>query len=353
MHAMLRFICHFPFDSKNPLKVPKYLIKAGLDLKSYSGLDNGVGPDYSDPLLLNALQQFITRFGRRYDGDKRIAFIQTGLLGYWGEWHDLGNGTIPDSAKEKVLDWYALSFNKTKIQTRYPSSKARRNEFGLHDDSFAKQTLDGNANGGRKVGFYFWPSVVEKGMQNSWKVAPIGGETSAGLQSSIFGEGYLAGKFERQDFMLCVNRTHSTYIFHHAAFKDGGFSGSELAKALRAHASMGYNFHVPQISTQSRSDGKVDIHVTLTQVGVAPFYYPLSLSLNLKNCKARKKISISGANLLADQGKSKVFVFTGIRATSACLGDVSLSLESRYLYPGRPIKFAQGNGTLKFSLPLP
>jgi hypothetical protein len=116
---------------------------------------------------------------------------------------------------------------------------------------------------------------------------------------------------------------------------------------------MGYNFHVPQISIKSRSDGKVNIDVTLTQVGVAPFYYPLNLTLNLKNCTGMKRVSISGAHLLVNQGQSRVFVFQGIPATSACLGDLSLLLESNYLYPGRPIKFAQGNGALQFSLPPP
>jgi hypothetical protein len=36
-----------------------------------------------------------------------------------------------------------------------------------------------------------------------------------------------------------------------------------------------------------------------------------------------------------------------------CLSELSLSLESPFLYSNRPMKFAQGSGILEFSLPLP
>jgi hypothetical protein len=48
-----------------------------------------------------------------------------------------------------------------------------------------------------------------------------------------------------------------------------------------------------------------------------------------------------------------VFTFTGVPATEACLNALALTLESSYAYSARPIKFAQGNGTLSIRLPLP
>ena len=36
-----------------------------------------------DPIVLEALEQFIQRLGARYDGDERLGFLQAGLLGKW------------------------------------------------------------------------------------------------------------------------------------------------------------------------------------------------------------------------------------------------------------------------------
>ena len=68
--------------------VPRFLRDRNLTLHWYSDLlGGGVSPDYSEPMLLRALEQFVTALGARYDGDSRIAFITLGLLGFWGEFH--------------------------------------------------------------------------------------------------------------------------------------------------------------------------------------------------------------------------------------------------------------------------
>jgi hypothetical protein len=77
-HVIWRIFCHYPGQS---LRVPKYLIDAGIELVDTH--DAGESPQYDDPLLLEAFEHFIAAFGKRYDGHKSLAFIQLGLLGYW------------------------------------------------------------------------------------------------------------------------------------------------------------------------------------------------------------------------------------------------------------------------------
>jgi hypothetical protein len=100
MHAVWRVILDFPGQ---PLKVPQYLLDAGVEIRWYSG---GSSPYYGDPKLVEALQQFITYCGKRYDGDKRLGFIQAGLLGFWGEWHTGSNEFLPASTEESMISWY-------------------------------------------------------------------------------------------------------------------------------------------------------------------------------------------------------------------------------------------------------
>lgn len=72
-HVIPRIYCHYPGQ---PLAIPQYLLDAGIPII-------GESPQYDDPILLTALEQFIAAFGRRYDGHKSVAFVQLGLLGYW------------------------------------------------------------------------------------------------------------------------------------------------------------------------------------------------------------------------------------------------------------------------------
>jgi hypothetical protein len=140
-------------------------------------------------------------------------------------------------------------------------------------------------------------------------------------------------------------------MLHHNAFSGGGYSGAELSKFLSVQARMGYSFYVPQVAASLTAiSTQVDIAVTVTQIGVAPYYYPLSLGLS---CNGMSNKKVAGVESLIDQGSSGIFAFTGVPATSSCLGSISVTLESDFLYPERPMKFAQQNGMLVFSLPLP
>jgi hypothetical protein len=345
-HAVLRPIAQFP---GRPLKIPSYLYAAGIEMRETV---NGTMPYYGDPILLEAMQQFIASFGQRYDKDKRLAFLQAGLLGFWGEWHTFGNGgLLPDSVKELVVGWYTKAFPETKLQVRYPRPSVLAANWGFHDDSFAFQTLDGVYTGGHVAPSYFWPSVIKNGGADFWKRSVMGGETRPELQKEVFEPTYAARTFQKQSFMDCVNVTHTTYSMNHGAFRNGGYIGEELSNALFAHARMGYNFYVSQVAVKTSATAMtVDVDVTVTQIGVAPFYFDLSLVLE---CFVMTKQVVSGVETIIEAGAFKTFSFARVPATAQCLSALTLSLASSYAYTGRPVKFAQGNGTLVVSLPLP
>jgi hypothetical protein len=346
-HVIWRFFVHYPGQS---LRIPQYLLDGGLSLYDTT---SGKSPSYDDPMLLTAFQQFISALGKRYDGAKGLGFIQMGLLGFWGEWHTYPDtGLLSEASKNKVVQWFADAFSITPLQTRYPLASAYAAKMGYHDDSFAHSTLDGAANAGKVQSWFFWPSVIQKGQTDFWKYAPMGGETRPEIQGEVFEESYPAGTVEnKQDFMLCVETTHATYMFHHNAFKSSSpYSGKELENARRAHASMGYNFQITRVAVASGSvAGTATVDVTVQQVGVAPFYYPLSLALK---CQGAEKV-LDGVESLISRGDSRVFSFTGIPANSLCFDSVSFQLRSEYVHAGRPVLFAQGNGVVSLSLPLP
>ena len=150
--------------------------------------------------------------------------------------------------------------------------------------------------------------------------------------------------------MECVKTTHATYMLHSNAFRDDGYTGTELDNARFAHARMGYNYIITKIGAVSTSKTTIGVDVSIMQIGVAPFYYPLSLVLS---CPGAKKVVNGLENVLDDKNDEKLFRFDGIPIDVTCLRSMKLQLVSSFTYEQRPIKFAQGNGNVVFSLPAP
>jgi hypothetical protein len=137
------FITYPPYDSSLPLSILKS-IKLGpytFDGKA------AMGPFYNDTVLLDVIKNFIFTYAAKYDGDKRIAYIQPGLLGFWGEYHVLTNPFLPSWVKDNVTTWLKQAFKKTPLMIRYPSPTAKALNVGYHDDSWTFSTLDGDAEG--------------------------------------------------------------------------------------------------------------------------------------------------------------------------------------------------------------
>lgn len=119
---------------------------------------------------------------------------------------------------------------------------------------------------------------------------------------------------------------------------------------------MGYNFIVAgvDVAFSTTGAGTVVIDVKVAQIGIAPFYYPLSIILSCPDPLLSWPIVLPGVETLIDEGESKTFRFEGVPATARCLQSVNLRLHSKRTYRNRPIKFAQGTaGTVTFSIPMP
>lgn len=138
-------------------------------------------------------------------------------------------------------------------------------------------------------------------------------------------------------------------MLHQEAFNGEGLQGDELNKAKSDSARLGYNFEILQVAAyESLTNGTVDIGITVAQKGIAPFYYPLNIQLI---CPGYSKMQ-KGVETLIDLDDQKVFTFS-VPANEKCFQAFRVVLKSPMLYEGNPIKFAQGDGTVKFSVPMP
>jgi len=265
--------------------IPQYLLDAGLATNSYTDYGNNgksVSPDYENPLLRQALTNFIAALGARYDGDPRIGFITVGLLGFWGEWHTYPHTAWFASAgvQNEVLAAFTNAFHQTRLLVRYPDVTGSYNPatlpIGYHDDSFAYETIPGSS-------YYFLGRMATARETNKWRTQPIGGEVRPEVQGCMWDTTQTNCVPPGQGFDLCVDLTHASWMLNHGAFSPG-FTGDQKTLALAGSARLGYELYVSNaILVDASVSGSLRVDLQLRNTGVAPFYYDWPVQLGARN----------------------------------------------------------------------
>jgi hypothetical protein len=257
---------------------------------------NTVSPDYDDPDLLSAVENFIAAFGARYDGDARLGFVHAGIVGLWGEWHtwpydtDTSDGLpnyMPTDANGKdILQAYDDAFDTTKIEVRYPGSggsAADSLDIGYHDDSFcfregdplAGVTLPQSMGG---ASYSQLQRALDQGVENKWITSSMGGEVRPEIQTQAF-QYWPGGSGQVDNMKACIELEHATWKINE---QSANYSPSDpnVAAAVRL---MGYNLRATNAYYQNTVSGTARVGVQLVNDGVAPFYYPWTVKVGLKN----------------------------------------------------------------------
>jgi hypothetical protein len=294
-HFFVRFYLEWPGRTTG---VPQYLIADGLKMRAWTNTNTQPHPpaidhtpDYEDPRLRAALTNFIHALGRRYDGDPRLGFVGLGLLGTWGEWHNSPNDQwfASKTVQLEVMEAYEAVFNKTKLVARYP---AGTNDYryadngaraiGYHDDSFAWATVH---TGRRSDEWFFETRLRSAQALAKWRSQPIGGEVRPEVWKCLFDEPSCAPK--GQEFDRCLAVTHASWLCNEGAFRSQ-IQGAARERAIEAARRMGYELHVVSAAISPASPaGFLPIAITVTNTGVAPFYYDWPVELAALNSQAK------------------------------------------------------------------
>ena len=259
-----------------PSGVPDWLVREGVKRTAYTDYGGGLSPDYDNPALVAGLEKLIAALGRRYDTDPRIAFVQVGLLGFWGEGHtyprpELFAGT---ATQKRVLDAYRKAFPDKVVMARYPSERANAQPaLGFHDDYFPDDT-DSTAD------WHFLARLAAAGYTDRWRRAAFGGEmVPGGAEKWVAGDGF-------PHTMDMIAQGHFSWI--------GPYGPAQEAQtpALTAHSQvlvrrMGYEFTLREVRLPKRvtAGGRMVCLLRGRNQGVAPFYYPWPVELALLDAR--------------------------------------------------------------------
>jgi hypothetical protein len=334
-HSVVRVYIDYPSKESG---LPGYLAEE-VSCQTYEDFGGGCSPDYDHPLLVEAMVGLIEAMGSRYDADPRLGFLQVGLLGFWGEWHTWPHEDwFPTQETQMtVLNAYDAAFQTTQMQIRLPHANSLNLRMGFHDDSFAYSTIG-------DVSWFFVPILESVGGDSRWQEVAIGGELRPELQGWVFDEAYELSEYQ-QDFDECVQATHLTYLLNYSAFseKGTGYLGEELERAKAAALTLGYQFELAGATLSAtgllEDTVEVQVSVELSQTGVAPFYYPLTLTLHSEALGSTATSEDDLRSLLP--GDSQTVVFDLGRVSVDVLSQpIEVSFSSEMLLDGQQISLA-------------
>jgi hypothetical protein len=143
-----------------------------------------------------------------------------------------------------------------------------------------------------------------------------------------------------QDIGECIAQTHASYLLNYYAFNgDGhGYLGDDRDRAEASSVQLGYQFELiaASASASGMNDQSIELslQVELSQTGVAPFYYPLFLSVESPVLEVP---TISGVDLqeLMPGDHRIVIIELGQVPVSILNEPIALTLESPMLQEGQ------------------
>ena len=266
-HVVLRVYADYP---KKISAMPEWLLKKGVSLKAYKSHGGGLSPDYDHPAMIPALERLIAAMGKRYDNHPRVAFIQLGLLGFWGEWHTYPRDELfaSEKTRRRVLEAYRKAFPNKQLMARYADGlPGEYPAMGFHDDMFPEDTDNGKD-------WSFLERLRRAKRIDSWKRTIIGGEMTP-LQARKW-----LGK--KWDFTLdMAKRSHFTWVGPYGPALEGRGSKEFVERSDALVRLLGYQYRLTEVRHPGKVERGMPCKTSIRGVneGVAPFYYPWRVKL--------------------------------------------------------------------------
>ncbi len=256
-------------EVRNLKVIPRVYLHWSKDDQKYWPADMKAD-DYSSEQFKRRVLRLIARLGECWDRDPRVAFVQMGLVGKWGEHHS------PDVSPEmqKLLgDAFTRAFPNKKVMVRHPWD-FQGYGFGIYWDSFAHpDQMESHGVG------------IEK-LSPRWETAPIGGEVAYdwGNFKARLGENpddTVSDPIHRRFLVDAIYRLHANHLGWVANYDPGKPQAREGAEEVQR--AFGYRFVIEEVSYPERiaPEQPFSVAFTVRNLGSTPLYcdWPVELSL--------------------------------------------------------------------------
>ncbi len=250
---------------------------------------------YFHPDFPARVQQLVKKLGEAWDQDARVAYVEMGIVGEWGEHHDPDLSTYwpphdePEHVVnrtwvpglEKVLgDAFKAAFPNKKVMVRY-AYEFKDYEFGLYWDSWSQREEE-------KRGY----EEMRK-LKDRWKTQPIGGEITWNWGSLQKFKSFEEVVKDPATYTLTMHQIRNLHANHlggitWANFKDTAFM--RVADSLQQ--AMGYRFVIrhARYPVKVENGKQATIGFSVVNKGSSPFYYNWPVRLFLLDPETKKPV---------------------------------------------------------------
>ncbi len=227
--------------------------------------------DYTSEQFVQRVTRLVKRLGLCWDSDPRVAHIEMGIIGKWGEHHS----PSPTTEIQKVLGKaFTAAFPNKQILVRHPWKEFKGYGFGCYWDSWAHASQM-HSHGTDILG-----------MGDCWRSSLMGGEVAYGWgryreQPGESPTDTVSDPAHRNFLIDTIRSLHCTQLRWVADYDQT--NAVARAGAEEVQKAFGYRFVLEQVRYPRRIDPGESFAVTFQVVntGSAPFYYdwPVELSL--------------------------------------------------------------------------
>ena len=239
--------------------------------------------DAEDPRYARHFGKMISELGKRYDGHPDLEAVDLSIVGFWGEGR--GSAILTEETRSALVNAYTDSFEETPLIMLLTDEKT--NKYGLSqanvgwrvdcigDLGFWAEEQDGWTHMYRH---YPW-AIINFGMENAWKTAPVSLEICGTLKNWKQEQGYTAKEVE-----YIIDETLKWHISSFNA-KSSGVPPEWQPQIDSWLKKMGYRFVLRNFAFPESigTNEKLSFKSWWENKGVAPCYKNFILAIRLKN----------------------------------------------------------------------
>jgi len=274
-NIVIRFKIADPWSSDDQ-DYPVWLDTKGIKKNRYF-IDGGTGvvPDWDSETFLIEHERIIIALGKRYDKDPRIAWVEVGSYGNWGEWHMFENEMLSAnlSSKFRIMNSYIKAFPSKKLVMPFDDIKALNYmvKFGVGIRNDCLGTPDSNRWFSERINKLSSRNITEIAKKSFIVGEFCGGEDGARKALALYPD-------ENFDF---IKKNHSSSI----GPAGGNFLSTRTEVGIKLHKTLGYRFVLEhsEINESIVTFENLQIILSLKNEGVAPFYYDWRTKLFIKD----------------------------------------------------------------------
>ncbi len=237
--------------------------------------------DYASQKIKDRVRRMIQRLGQVWDNDPRVAWIQTGIIGKWGEQESPVNVRDNNNEWVKIIgaEFQAAFPNKLKVVRNQQYWDQEGYDWGVYWDSFAHT--------GQYTGA--WSNIKTTNTQGRWVTDPIEGEVAYD-----WGDGRSNFAYPNADPTKAwnVNSTVQNPPFYNFIINTikqlhcsslgwvDGYTKTDptcLEGASQIQKAFGYRFVITTFSCsrQTAQGGTLNLNFKVKNVGSAPILAPV------------------------------------------------------------------------------